>query len=86
MKKQYDEIRVGDKVRLCYIEPGNEYGIDQIAYKPGQWPKEFDEIFKVDYKKMFFKIILDPLKAFRNACKFENIDPSKQVAFDVFDL
>ena len=86
LKKQYDEIRVGDKVRLCYIEPGNEYGIDQIAYKPGQWPKEFDEIFKVDYKKMFFKIILDPLKAFRNACKFENIDPSKQVAFDVFDL
>lgn len=77
LSKKYDEIRVGDKVRFCYIEPENEYGINQIAYKPGQWPKEFDSIFKVDYKKMFSKIILDPLKRFRIACKFEDSDPSK---------
>lgn len=86
LNKKYEEIRVGDKVRFCYVEPGNEYGINQIAYKPGQWPKEFDNIFKVDYKKMFNKIILDPLKRFRIACKFEDTDPSKQAVFDVFSL
>lgn len=35
---------------------------------------------------MFNKIILDPLKKFRIAAKFEDIDPSKQVVADVFDL
>lgn len=84
--KKYDEIRVGDKVRFCYIEPTNIYGINCIAYKPGAWPKEFNDIFKVDYHVMFNKIILDPLKRFREACKFENSDPSKQVVADVFSL
>ena len=84
--KQYDEIRVGDKVRFCYIEPTNKYGINQIAYKDGQWPKEFAQLFKVDYHVMFNKIILDPLKRFREACHFETKDPSKQVVFDIFSL
>lgn len=84
--KKYEEIRVGDKVRFCYIEPTNKYGINCIAYKPGTWPKEFAEIFRPDYKTMFDKIILDPLKRFREACHFENTDPSKQVQFDIFSL
>ena len=84
--KKYDEIRVGDKVRLCYIKPTNKYGIDVIAYKPGQWPKEFNEVFEVDYKTMFKKIILDPLKRFREACHFEDTDPSKQAQFDIFSI
>jgi hypothetical protein len=84
--KKYDEIRVGDKVRFCYIVPTNMYGINCIAYKPGAWPKEFNEIFNVDYHVMFNKIILDPLKRFREACHFENSDPSKQVVMDIFSL
>ena len=48
--------------------------------------KEFAELFKVDYHVMFNKIILDPLKRFREACHFENKDPSKQVVFDIFSL
>jgi hypothetical protein len=35
---------------------------------------------------MFNKIILDPLKRFREACKFEDTDPSKQVIQDIFAL
>ena len=84
--KKYDELRVGDKVRLCYIKKANKYGIDVIAYKPGQWPKEFNEVFEVDYKTMFKKIILDPLKRFREACHFEDTDPSKQAQFDIFSI
>jgi hypothetical protein len=41
LSKKYDELRVGDKVRFCYIDEGNPYKINCIAYKPGQWPAEF---------------------------------------------
>lgn len=84
--KKYEEIRVGDKVRFCYIMPDNQYGISCIAYKDGQYPEEFKNMFKPDYRVMFDKIILDPLKNFRKACKFNDIDPSKQAAFDIFSL
>ena len=84
--KKYDEIRVGDKVRQVYLKSSNMYGIDTIAYKPGQWPSEFSTIFQIDYKKMFDKIILDPLKRFREACKFQDLDPSKSVIQDIFSL
>ena len=84
--KKYDDIRLGDKVRFCYIEDGNPYKINCIAYKPGQWPKEFEQLFKPDYRKMFDKLILDPLKKFREATKFETFDPSKQVLFNICDL
>ena len=73
---KYEEIRVGDKVRFCYIEPNNKYNINCIAYRPGQYPKEFKKIFRPDYYTMFNKIILDPLKRFRIACKFKDSDPS----------
>ena len=84
--KKYEEIRVGDKVRFCYIKESNRYGINCIAYKPGSWPKEFDHLFAVDYKVMFKKIILDPLKRFREACHFSDTDPSKQAVQDIFAL
>ena len=75
--KKYEQIRVGDKCRFCYIKDNNQYGIDCIAYKPGSWPAEFNELFEVDYSKMFDKIILDQLKRYREACGFRNIDPRK---------
>ena len=84
--KKYDQILVGDKVRMCYIEDSNPYGISQIAYKPGQWPKEFNKLFKVDYPVMFNKIILDQLKKFREACHFQEFDPRKSVVQDIFEL
>lgn len=83
---KYEEIRVGDKVRFCYITPDNQFNINMIAYKPGQYPEEFKNIFNPDYHVMFNKIILDPLKRFRIACKFHEIDPSKQVVADIFSL
>lgn len=86
IQKKYPTLRIGDKVRQCYIDPSNRYSIDTIAYKDGQWPSEFDQMFKPDYRKMFEKLIQDPLKRFREACGFQNVDPTKQVQFDIFDL
>ena len=45
--KKYDSILLGQKVRFAYVIPSNEYGIECIAFHDGQWPKEFDSIFKV---------------------------------------
>ena len=42
-----------DKVKnynsILNKELSNKYGIDVIAYKPGAWPKEFNEIFEIDF-------------------------------------
>jgi DNA polymerase elongation subunit (family B) len=84
--KKYDMILLGQKIRFAYIIPGNEYGIECIAFHDGQWPKEFDEIFKVDYDVMFDKMVISPLKGFLEATKFKQVDPRKQVLFDIFDL
>lgn len=84
--KKYDQILLGQKVRFTYVDPSNQYGIECIAFHDGQWPKEFDKIFQVDYDVMFDKLILSPLKGFLEATKFRKIDPRKQVVFDLFDL
>ena len=86
LNKKYDSIIVGNKVRLAYIEKSNKYGIDVIAYLPGAWPKEFDQIFKVDYSTMFNKIIIKQLKSYREAAGFKDFDPKKQVLQDIFEL
>jgi len=84
--KKYDSILLGQKVRFTYIVPSNEYGIECIAFHDGQWPKEFDSVFQVDYDVMFDKLVLSPLKSFLKATKFKQADPRKQVVFDVFEL
>lgn len=84
--KKYDSILLGQKVRFSYVIPSNEYGIECIAFHDGQWPKEFDSIFKVDYDVMFDKMVLSPLKGFLEATKFKKVDPRKQVVFDIFEL
>lgn len=68
--RKYESLRLGDKCRFLYISEDNPYRINVMAYKDGQWPSEFDGLFKPDYKKMFEKTVLDALKSFREACKF----------------
>ena len=82
--KKYDSLKIGNKIRLVYVNPGNAYGIDVIGFADGNWPKEFDSIFAVDYKTMFDKLVLDPLKSFRGASRFEDFSPSEAVAEDIF--
>lgn len=86
LNTKYDNILVGQKVRFAYIIPSNEYGIECIAFHDGQWPDEFNDIFKVDYDVMFDKLVTSPLKGFLEATKFKEVNPQKQVVFDIFDL
>jgi hypothetical protein len=83
---KYDSIRIGDKVRVCYIKPTNKYNIDVIAFNDGQYPDEFKEIFQIDYEKMFDKLIKSPLKNFLIACKWKMCDPNNCNIMDIDDL
>lgn len=84
--RKYESIRLGDKCRFLYIDENNPYRINVMAYKDGQWPSEFNQLFRPDYRTMFTKVVLDALKRYREACKFTDTDPSKQVEFDIFSL
>ena len=85
--KKYESINVGDKIRLCVVFPNNVYGIETIAFPAsGNWPSEFDEYFRVDYKKMFEKTILKPLKSFRKATNFADVNPANVPSYDIFSI
>ena len=85
---KYEEILIGDKVKVCYIKPSNRFGIDIIAFKDGQYPNEFRKIFEVDYEKMWDKLIVSPLKNFVVATGFDKhpFDPRNMNMMDIDDL
>ena len=83
---KYNEIRVGAKVRCCYINPTNPYGIDVISYMDGELPEEFMEMFTIDYTKMFNKLVIRPLVGYVEAMNFMSYTPSNQMVEDVFSL
>ena len=41
-------------MQAAVVKPTNRYNIEAIAFI-GNWPKEFDNIFEVDYETMFTK-------------------------------
>lgn len=84
--KKYDTLKIGDKVRFTYIEPNNIYGISSIAFSNVGWPKEFNEIFTIDYATMYEKLVRDPLKSFRIATQFDDVNPNEAMADDIFAL
>lgn len=84
--KKYNSLRTGNKYRFSYINTNNPYGINCIAFEDGNWPKEFNGIFSVDYEVMFQKLILQPLAGYLAATKFSNVDPRQRVVQDIFAL
>jgi len=83
---KYNEIRIGDTVRYCYINPTNGYGIDVISFIDGSFPDEFREIFTIDYITMFNKLIGKPLAGYVEAMGFDEFKPSNQMRIDIFNL
>lgn len=84
--KYYDQILVGDKVRFLYVKPTNKFGINVLAYKPDQYPKEFAGIFEIDYDTMWDKLIIGTLRKFLVATGFPCFDPRNMNIMEVDDL
>lgn len=53
----YEPIGQGAKFSYVFVLPTNKYGIDNIAYM-GSWPKEFNNIFEIDYETCFRKFFM----------------------------
>jgi hypothetical protein len=73
LDKKYALINVKDKVQTIYLKSTNKYGISQIGFPPKQWPKEFDDIFEIDYPKMMEKVVISPLKGMLTALGMESL-------------
>lgn len=54
----YKEIKNEDKMKYVFVSPNNKYQMPVIAFV-GNWPKEFDNIFKLDYDMIFEKQYLN---------------------------
>ena len=81
---KYDKIRLGDRLRYCYIKD-NSYKIKVIGFLE-IYPEEFKELFLIDYKLMFEKTILSPLKLFCHVQGWREIDPTIDPVTSIFDL
>lgn len=91
LDKKYALINVKDKIQTIYIKPTNVYGISQIGFPPRQWPKEFDDIFEVDYPTMMEKVVISPLKGLLKALHMDALikyDPaiSASLEYSVDDI
>lgn len=56
-KLKYQPIVNGTKFNYVYVKPNNRNNIEAIAFI-GNWPKEFDKFFEIDYETMFRKSFL----------------------------
>ena len=82
---KYEEISSGDKVRFMYVETPNKYGLQSIGFKY-EYPTEFEEIFKIDYEKMFDKILYQSIARFYDNVNWNIRKPSENVQTELFDL
>tara|TARA_R100001163_G_scaffold54260_1_gene41591 strand:- start:757 stop:1761 length:1005 start_codon:yes stop_codon:yes gene_type:complete len=82
---RYEDLGSGDKVRYMYVEKPNKYGLDSIGFKY-DYPKEFHDIFKVDYEKMFEKILFQGIERFYDCVGWKIRKPAENVQVELFDL
>lgn len=61
-KLRYQPIVNGSKFNFLYVKPNNRNNIEAIAFM-GNWPKEFNEFFEVDYEKMFRKSFMPVIES-----------------------
>ena len=82
---KYETIGTGDKVRYMYIEQPNKFGLQSIGFKY-DYPKEFSNLFKPDYDKMFEKILFQAIERFYDNVGWKIRKPSENVTVELFDL
>jgi hypothetical protein len=61
-KLRYQPIVNGTKFSYVYVKPNNRNNIEAIAFI-GNWPKEFNDYFEVDYEKMFRKSFMPVIES-----------------------
>jgi DNA polymerase elongation subunit (family B) len=85
LASKYDKFKTGDKVRIVYVKKPNKYNIDVIGFKD-TFPEEFNNIFQVDYEKMFSKIFHSAIERFYDAVGWNLRKPSENLEVEIEDL
>jgi DNA polymerase elongation subunit (family B) len=80
-----DKITSGDKVRFLYLETPNKYNIKTIGFKY-TYPSVFKDLFKIDYEKMFDRILFSMIERFYTAVNWRIRKPTENVQTELFDL
>lgn len=79
---KYEKFREGDKAKLVYVKFPNRYGLKRIAFK-GTYPQEFADIFEVDYRLMFDKIIYEAVDRCYRAVNWKLRKPTENVRIEL---
>lgn len=82
---KFDKLTSGDKTRFLYIEKPNRYNISSIGFKY-EYPNEFKDLFKINYEKMFEKILFSMIERFYIAVNWRIRKPTDNVQTELFDL
>ena len=82
---RYPKFKTGDKVRYFSLKCPNRYGLETIAFHD-KYPKEFEEIFEVDYDKQFDKLVFSSVKSFYNAVNWKLRKPTENVKVELEDF
>ena len=76
MIEKYDlplePIGDGNKIKFIYVHPQNPLKTDVIGFRD-EWPKEFDEYFKVDFDTQFQKSFVEPVQRFFDVMKWGTV-------------
>ena len=85
INKSYKKLKTGDKVRYIAVNGANKYGIDCVGYM-GKYPKEFLDIFDINYEKMFEHLFYKNIKLFYTAAGWFLRKPTENVKVELDDL
>lgn len=83
--KKYKPIESGENAKIVFVEKNNKYGIDKIAYLDA-WPEEFNEVFTIDTRTGFEKLIYDEIKRFYKSMKWPAFNPAQNYAVSLYDI
>lgn len=84
----YQEIMEGDDCQLLMVKPNNKYRIDCIAFRNGELPPKFLEIFEVDYKANFKQPFYDCIESLYEIAgwKCPQVTDEDNYNCDIFDI
>ena len=81
---KYEKISSGQKIKYFYATK-NKHNLDAVAFV-ADYPKEFQDIIRIDYDKMFEKTVVAPIESVYNAINWRVPNFSREVQTDLFDL
>ena len=84
IESKYEKIHSGQKIKYFYATK-NPYNLDAIAFI-AEFPVEFKDVIKIDYNKMFQKIVAAPVESVYEAIEWRVPNFSREIQTDLFDL